>query len=102
MQQQPQIHPNTPAPEAFPNARGSIGQMHMVQVRQGTPGKTSAPLIHHEQMHMLQARNVKTPEVSAAPTSVAEVSMIQKGGLTKRQMKKFTREVNLAEATMAI
>ena len=28
--------------------------------------------------------------------------MIQKGGLTRREMKKLTREVNLAEATMAI
>src|SRR3954469_18557160 len=53
-------------------------------------------------MYMLEARNIKTPRVSAAPTSEAEVNMIQKGGLTKREMKKFTREVNLAEATMAI
>lgn len=50
-------------------------------------------------MYMLQARNIGSPEVSAP---YAEVNMIQKGGLTKREMKKFTREVNLAEATMAI
>ena len=99
-QQQLQIHQN--APEAFPNPRGSIGQMHMVQVRQGEAGKTSAPPIHRIQMYMLQARNVMAPNISATPKPSAEVNMIQKGGLTKREMKKLTREVNLAEATMGI
>ena len=53
-------------------------------------------------MYMLHSRNIESPKVSAPPAPEAEVNMIQKGGLTKREMKKFTREVNLAEATMAI
>ena len=76
--------------------------MHMVQVRQGAPGRISAPPIHHTQMYMFHARNIESPKVSAPPAPEAEVNMTQKGGLTKREMKKFTREVNLAEATMAI
>ena len=76
--------------------------MHMVQVWQGASSGTSAPPIHRVQMYMLQERNVKSPKVSATSEPSAEVNMIQKGGLTKREMKKFTREVNLAEATMVI
>src|SRR3954466_6499795 len=79
VQQQLQIHPNAPAPEAFPNARGSIGQMHMIQVRQGAPRKTSAPPVHHAQMNMLQARNIGSPKTSATPGPNPEVNMIQQG-----------------------
>src|SRR4051812_4286456 len=85
MQQQLQIHPNAPAPEAFPNARGSICQMHTVQVRQGAPRNPSAPPIHRAQMYMLQAETIRSPKGSATLEPDEEVNMIQKGSLTTRE-----------------
>src|SRR3954453_17655802 len=76
--------------------------MHMVQVQQGTSRNTSAPAIHREQMYMVQAKNIGSPKVSATSDDDTDVNMIQKGGMTTREMKKFTREVNLAEANMGL
>ena len=55
--------------------------------------------------------NLPVKSIASAGTSSAlredlpplvHLNMIQKGGLTRREMKKLTREVNLAEATTVI
>jgi len=52
----------------------------------------------HQQQHLQIQQNGGAPE--AFPTPRGQVPMIQKAHFSKREMKKFTREVNLAEASM--
>ena len=63
---------------------------------QGAPAPNMAPQVQPQQQLQIQQR---APE--AFPPPEGQMSMIQRSGFSKRELKKFTREVNLVEASMA-